>query len=68
VEMNITEYKLTISYDNDTFKEIVYRGNENIIISTEDWIDDYEIVEKNRMDIRFPRHILEKFLEMINET
>jgi len=57
--MNITEYKLTITDDVRT-KTLTYRGNENIILECN--IPQNE----DNSAMLFPRHILEKFMEMIN--
>lgn len=72
--MNIIEYKLTVTCRNidstdelthvdDTEKELIYRGNENVIIRERPDKDPLA----DEKTILIPRHILEKFLEMINE-
>lgn len=78
--MNITEYKLTITgnvseiNDNGVAvteykKELIYRGNENIIISESHDFTEEELIEgyDGHEEILFPRHILQKFMEMIDE-
>lgn len=57
--MAIEEYHLIID-DGTIKKELIYRGNENIIIKS-------TYVEKeDGAVIPLSRHILEKFIEMIN--
>ena len=59
--MNISEYKLTITYngaEHESKKELIYRGNENIILR--EYIDN-----EVELDIFIPRIMLEQFLELI---
>ena len=58
--MDIKEYNLKITYDNDTVKELIYRGNENIIIKSE-IVNIYD----GTSSVLVRRHVMEKFLEMI---
>lgn len=65
--MNIVEYKLQITTqvageDDDHTYELVYRGNENIIIRS----NYFTLGEKANTSIVIPRHILEKFVEIIS--
>jgi hypothetical protein len=67
VGMNITSYHLIIGGivdDTHVKKELVYRGNENIIIRCE--IEDTE--DNEPISILFPRSVLENFIKMINES
>lgn len=61
--MNITEWKLTITCE-DNEKSLIYRGNEHIVIKNKllNANDDNGVV------ILFPRHVLRKFMEMIDES
>jgi hypothetical protein len=68
--MQITEYKLTIEGEiggHPVTKSLTYRGNENIIIDDSDGsvVDDKDYDDHNHTIIKFPRHILKKFMEMI---
>jgi len=68
--MNITEYKLTITSkdafeDTERVHELIYRGNENIIIKVEP-IPDLSISDQSIQTL-LPRHILETFVRLINE-
>jgi hypothetical protein len=56
--MNITEYTLTIS-DGEREKSLTYRGNENIVIRSS------MIENEDNTAMLFPRHVLEKFMELI---
>ena len=56
--MRINEYRLIIN-DDSRIKELIYYGNENIIIKCNISCDESET------NILFPRHILEAFIEMI---
>lgn len=56
--MNITEHKLTITDELRT-KTLIYRGNENVMITCNCAENEDDSV------ILFPRHILEKFMEII---
>ena len=60
--MNVESYELTLivsSTECEQKIELIYRGNENILIKS--YVDDqYDI------NVKVPRHALEKFLEMIN--
>jgi hypothetical protein len=60
--MEIAEYKLTITTNRGTVKELVYRGNENISVSSS--CDNSG--EDGRTKFLFPRHVLQKFVELIN--
>lgn len=59
--MNITDYSLSLTNDNNTITlTLKYYGNENITI-----------IKKNcneEMFIKVPRMVLQKFMEMIDET
>lgn len=58
--MNITKYHLIITNetkDHMHTTELIYLGNENITIQSTQTVNNHKI------DI--PRHILEKFMEMI---
>lgn len=59
--MHIKEFHLRIDGDNST-RELKYYGNENIIIKFSS--PNIDEVEKT---ITFPRNVLEKFIEMINQ-
>ena len=70
--MNITEYRLTITCRNiystdesthvdDTEKILIYRGNENVIVSEKPDKDPLS----DEKTILIPRHILQKFMETI---
>lgn len=59
--MDISEYMLTITYsgaEHESRKEIIYRGNENILIR--EYIDN----EFDR-DMRIERSLLDNFMELI---
>ena len=59
--MKISEWKLTLTYEGDehtSTKELVYHGNENIILR--ECIDD-----QMELEVRLERSILEHFLEII---
>ncbi len=63
--MTITEYRLTIEQEllgeeKPIIKTIVYRGNENILI----YSNNFTIFDEKTC-IKFPRHILEAFIRMI---
>lgn len=65
--MDILEYRLIINFksnyvnvDKETAIELFYGGNENIIIKS----SPYDI-EGGIAYTLIPRHILEKFIEMI---
>lgn len=58
--MNITEWILEIN--NGIRKQtLTYRGNNNIIITTS------KNESEDGFSIKFPRHELEKFMEMIKD-
>jgi hypothetical protein len=64
--MNPIEYRLTLAYDSDIEKELIYRGNENITITIKS--PKAKIMENediSRFHINISRHILQKFLEII---
>jgi hypothetical protein len=55
--MIINEYILELEFPNESKLVLIYRGNDNVIISR---LDDTEIA-----DILVPRKILEGFIELI---
>lgn len=73
--MRITEYKLTITCsvvgeDGDREKELIWRGNENVIIREKPNINEVES-DDDLYDgytyILIPMHILRKFVELCDE-
>jgi hypothetical protein len=59
--MNIELYELLI--DNKEYNiQLVYRGNENILIR---YSGQSEVGAQVNKEIRVPRDILEKFIQMI---
>lgn len=70
--MEITEYRLTLTCkigNEDITKEIIYRGNENVLLrcgSANLCIDKDEKIDFYSLNI--PRHILECFMRMINDN
>lgn len=65
--MNISEYYLKITYAPGIEKELIYRGNENLVIrskttaTTEQGNEGEEVT----VSIIISRDILTKFLEML---
>jgi len=70
--MEITDYELTLTCRIDEIefkKQLIYRGNENIIIRSWTPVKPIEWEQKDGLyshDILIPRNILEKFLEIID--
>ncbi len=59
--MNVTEHRLTLTVQADDHEcelSLIYRGNENVLIK-------FESEQQLGVEIRVPRNVLEKFLEMI---
>lgn len=61
--MNITSWHVEVEGENGGYpvkKSVTYRGNENLVIKC-----DYEKEANETTVIRFPRYVMDKFLEMI---